>query len=289
MSDIPESQAGPNQEQIDYWNANAGEKWVRLQDLLDEQLRQFGEAAMDAGGVSAGESVIDVGCGCGDTTLELARRVGPEGRALGVDISAPMLARAAETARAGGVTNASFEEADAQTHAFAEGGADLIFSRFGMMFFADPPAAFANLRSALSPDGRFSLVCWRSIQQNPWMLIPTMAAMQHIEIEIPKDPYAPGPFSLADEGHLTEVLEKGGLNDIDLAPYDTAMTLAAGASVDEAARFMMEMGPMARVLPSVDEDTKARVVEAVRDSLAPHESDAGIVMDAAAWIVSARR
>src|SRR5450432_999963 len=150
---------GPNAAQVAYWNDTAGPTWVAMQDVMDVQLGELGLKAIAALGVRPGERVIDVGCGCGGTTIELARRVGETGRVLGADISAPMLAVAKGRAAAQALNWASFEQADAQTYLFEP--ADAVFSRFGVMFFADPVAAFANLRLALAPAGRLAFVCWR--------------------------------------------------------------------------------------------------------------------------------
>src|SRR5262249_38336345 len=149
--------------------------------------------------------VLDVGCGCGDSTVDLARRVAPDGTVVGMDISAVMLERARQTAREQGV-NARFEHADAQTHAFAPASFDVLFSRFGVMFFADPTAAFANLRSALRPGGKLAFVCWQSLAENPWMLVPLGAAFQIIPPPPMPAPDAPGPFAFADQSRVRSIL-----------------------------------------------------------------------------------
>jgi len=158
---------GPNAEQIVYWNETAGPKWVALQELLDAQIEPLGLAMMDLLDIATGEHVLDVGCGTGQTTVELGRRTGPSGRVTGVDVSSPMLTRARERAGASGSGNVTFIQADAQTHEFDMATADVCFSRFGIMFFADPAAAFANLRAALGPGGRLGFVCWQAVQDNP--------------------------------------------------------------------------------------------------------------------------
>ncbi len=279
--------SGPNREQIEYWNDKAGAKWVGLQELLDTQLAPLGQVAMDAARVGEGESVVDVGCGCGTTTLEIARRVGSRGQVRGVDISLRMLARARQTAGELGVGNVSFDNADAQTYGFDAGHADLIFSRFGVMFFAEPAAAFANLREALKPNGRMAFVCWRAIGDNPWMQVPTMAAMEHIQIELPTDPHAAGPFAFADEAYLKGVLEAGGFGDITIKACDLGIALGGGAPIEEVASFMIEIGPMGRALAGASDELRVTVVGAVRDSLLPFESSTGIVMPAGTWVVTA--
>src|SRR5688572_25349292 len=135
---------GPNAEQIEFWNSERARKWVELQERMDALIEEFGARAIERAALAAGERVIDVGCGCGGTTLELARRVGARGSVLGVDVSNVMLSRARERARAAGVANVEFVDADAQTHGFAADAWDCVFSRFGVMFFAEPARAFAN-------------------------------------------------------------------------------------------------------------------------------------------------
>ncbi|MDF2901645.1 MAG: SAM-dependent methyltransferase, partial [Phenylobacterium sp.] len=190
-------QSTANADQIAYWNNAAGETWAALQDRLDRQIEPLGLRAIEAGAPQPGERVLDIGCGCGQTSFELARRVGPSGRVLGVDISAPMLEVARQRA-AGAAANVSFIEADAQTHAFQNGGFDLAISRFGVMFFDDPTAAFRNIGAALRPGGRLSFVCWRPMLENAWMATPLFAAMPLLPPLPPPDPAAPGPFAFAD-------------------------------------------------------------------------------------------
>src|SRR5262249_9342980 len=166
---------GPNAEQITYWNEKSGPKWVTEQARLDRMIAPFGAEARTALAPKAGEHIVDVGCGCGETSLQLGRHVTASGGVHGVDISQPMLARARQRAAAAGHAHVRFTPADAQTHAFPCEGADAIFSRFGVMFFADPVAAFANLRQALRSDGRLAFVCWQPMPANPWMAVPLMA------------------------------------------------------------------------------------------------------------------
>ena len=173
----------PNAEQVRYWNEVAGPRWVRFQEGLDRQLAALAEAALGRAAPAPGEAVLDVGCGCGATTLELGRRVGGSGRALGVDISRPMLERARARAQAAGGAGRlrRGRRADGE---FEAGAFDLLFSRFGVMFFTDPAAAFANLRRALRPGGRVAFLCWQRFADNPWMLVPLGAVAQHVSLPL---------------------------------------------------------------------------------------------------------
>ncbi len=278
----------PNADQIAYWNEQAGPKWVALQEMIDAQIRPLGQLAMERAGALADADVLDVGCGCGDSTIELARRVGPTGSVLGIDISRPMLARAEAQARAAGVA-ARFELADAQAHAFPAGAFDVVYSRFGVMFFADPRAAFRNLRGALRAGGRLAFACWQAATENPWMLVPMAAALQHLPPPELPGPGAPGPFAFADPEHVRGILDAGGFTDIALEPVRMPLLLGAGRSLDETVDFMLQMGFTARALREAGDPTLvSRVHAAVREALAPYATADGMRMDSASWVVTAR-
>ncbi len=282
--------AGPNAEQIRYWNESRGETWVAQHATIDAQIAPLGLLAMDRAALVPGERVLDVGCGCGATTLALARRVGREGRVLGIDLSSPMLEHARREPRPPGAGEVRFEEADAQTHVFSAAAFDVLFSRFGVMFFADPRAAFANLRTALRPGGRVAFVCWRSFPENPWMAVPLMAALQHIPPPPIPGPNDPGPFSFADRGRVGDILEGAGLADVAFEPVDREVAVGGGGNVDAAVDFILQMGPTAAALRDVGAAKTAEVVSAIREAIRPyHRADTGVRMAAAAWIVTARR
>lgn len=278
---------GANAEQEKYWNEQAGPKWVALQSFLDDMLRPIGLVAIDRLGPIEGATVLDVGCGCGATTLELARRAGPSGRALGVDVSRPMLDSAREAARQRGVTNVAFKEGDAQTEPFEE-RFDAVFSRFGVMFFADPQAAFANLRRAMSGDAALSFVCWRSIDQNEWMMVPVAAALQHLPPPEMPPPGAPGPFAFADSSRVESILKGAGFRDVTVEPFDTAIALGGKRALEEVADFVVQLGPTSRLLQDADDELKARVADSITEALRPFRVDDGVVMKGATWLVRAR-
>ena len=208
-----------NLEQIEFWNGAPGQRWVAYQESLDRVWRPVGDAAIERAAVLPGERLIDVGCGCGATALELATKVGLSGSVVGIDVSAPMLARARERARTLGVANVEFVQADASTHAFA-GSANLVFSRAGVMFFGDPVAAFANLRRALRPGGRLVFVCFREREVNSWWTVPLAAAATVVAAEQPTPAHEPGPFSLSDETRLRAVLDHSGFVGTVCEPAD---------------------------------------------------------------------
>jgi len=281
--------AGPNAEQIRYWNEQSGPKWVAGQDRLDRMIAPFGEAAAAALELAAGARAIDVGCGCGATSLALGVRVTPAGSVLGVDISTPMLARARERAREAGLDHVRFVAADVQTHGFQPGSADAVFSRFGVMFFVDPTAAFANLHGALVPGGRVAFACWQPVTDNPWMLVPLMASASIVPLPPPPPPGAPGPFAFGDRDRVWHILRDAGFHDVDIEPFTPELAVGGGVDLDEAVEFVLQLGPTSAALRGADPKAIARVEEAVRTALERFATPRGVVMPSAAWIVTARR
>jgi SAM-dependent methyltransferase len=279
--------SSPNADQIKHWNENAGPQWVALHDQITSQIQPLGETALARADVKPGERVLDIGCGCGDTSIAIARLVGPTGAVLGVDISAPMLERARGAAQAAGLENVRFEQADAQTAPLPERAKDLLFSRFGVMFFSDPEAAFTNLRTALVPGGRMSFVCWRAVNENPWMMTPAMAVMPHIPFT-PPDPSAPGPFAFADSGKVRGILERAGFVEVAFEPIDRDLTVGGeGSNLDRVVEFLMNMGPAATAIRQAPPEARPKAMQAIREAIAPFHTEGGVKMAAAAWIVTA--
>jgi SAM-dependent methyltransferase len=273
-----------NQEQIEFWN-RLGHRWVTYQESLDRVWRPLGDAAIERATVLPGERVIDVGCGCGATALELAAKVGPSGSVIVIDVSVPMLARARERAQSLGVANLEFVRADASTHPFGS-DADLVFSRTGIMFFREPVAAFANLRRALRPGGRLVFVCFRDRELNSWWTVPLSAAATVVAPEPPTPPDEPGPFSLSDETRLLAVLKGSGFVGAVCEPIDHDLVL--GADVDSAAGFCLDAGPTARAVAGASAAIQDRVRAAIRQALARYAGSTEVSLHAATWIVQAK-
>ncbi len=277
---------GPNADQIRYWNEQGGPRWLEWQEMLDAQLSPLGLAGIERARLARGERAIDVGCGCGQTSLQLAEAVGASGSVLGVDISGPMLGRARERASAAGLAQVRFAQGDAQAHAFELGTADLVFSRFGVMFFADPPAAFANLLRALRPGGRLCFVCWQELGRNPWMAVPVRALASVVPLPPPGPPDAPGPFAFADPARVSRILERAGFAEIALEPLETELAFAG--DLERTTDFMLNLGPAAALLRDASPEIASRARGAVRAALEPHSGPGGARLPAAVWIVSAR-
>lgn len=271
-----------NAEQIEYWNAKAGVVWAAMQPLLDQQLAPLGARAMAALPPLAGAGVLDIGCGCGETTLALARATGATGRVLGLDISAPMLALAQTRAARAGLAQAYFLHGDAQVLQF---GAkfDAAFSRFGVMFFADPAAAFANIRTGLRAGGRLAFVCWRKPAENPWMMLPYQAAAPLLPPPTPTDPTAPGPFAFADAGRVQSILQDAGYTSIGIEKFDCRI---GGFGVAQATELALRVGPLGAALREAPE-LAPKVKDAVQAALSAQEQEGQVFLDSGTWIITA--
>jgi SAM-dependent methyltransferase len=279
MSDTKQT----NDTQSTLWNGPAGKAWVAEQALLDRLYKPFEEllaAALPAAG--AVKRVLDVGCGTGATTLALARRLGPEGSCLGVDISDPMVNGARVRAEREGL-RAGFLRADAQTHTFEAGGFDLIVSRFGVMFFDQPVQAFTNLRRAASEHASLRCIAWRSVAENPFMTAAELAAAPLVPNFPLRKLDGPGQFGFADPQYVRDILEASGFGEIAIQPLDVACSM----SLPELELYLNRLGPVSLMLPELDEGTRARVVAAVRAAFEPFVQGAEARFNAACWQIDA--
>jgi SAM-dependent methyltransferase len=214
--------------------------------------------------------------------------VSPGGSVLGVDISTPMLERAGARADDAGVANVRFENADAQTFAFEPSAFDLLYSRMGIMFFDDPRAAFENLLRALRPGGRLSFVCWRKLEENPWMLVPLLAATKHITV--PERPSGlKGPAAFADPDHVLSILEGAGFAGVAFEALDTTITIGGTGSLDESVRNILRFGPVSRAIRQANVQDTTEIAASVREAIAPYATPKGVRMESACWVVTARR
>ena len=279
--------AAVNADQVAYWNGENGDKWARLQERLDGLFRPISDAIITAAAPRHGDHVLDVGCGCGDTVLALGRAVGSLGSVTGVDISAPMLSVAGRRIAAANLTQAAVLEADAAAEPFAPGAFDLVFSRFGVMFFDAPVEAFINIHRALKPGGRLVFACWRPFSGNPWFSVPYKAAAPHLPEQEKPDPEAPGPFAFAAPERVTRILGLAGFSEIRVEPFDAALTLGPAGAVEDAMRFITQVGPVSRAMGTGSEAQRQAAERAVVEALRAAESPDGIRLGGQCWFVSA--
>jgi SAM-dependent methyltransferase len=273
-----------NVDQSNAWNGIEGLSWAAHQDRHDVATRRFTAELARAAAVAETDHVLDVGCGCGQTTRDAARAAA-RGSALGVDLSAPMLERARTRAADEGVPNVSFVQGDAQVHEFDRGAFDVVISRFGAMFFADPTAAFANIAGALRPGARLALVAWMPLDQNEWLTaIREALAMGR---ELPSPPIgSPGPFGLADPEHVRSVLESAGFTGVDLTEFRSVIEL--GSDPDDAFAFVRDLPPVQGMVQDLDDVQTEQATELLRGTLRSHATPDGVLLGASAWVITGR-
>ena len=275
-----------NAAQFDAWNGESGLRWVAGADARDRVLAPVADV-LKAAAPKSGMRVLDIGCGCGATTLMVADRVGDTGSATGIDLSGPMLDLARQRATAAGAVNASFVQGDAQTHAFEPESADLVISRFGTMFFADPEAAFENIGRALRPEGRLCIATWQPLAANEWLTVPGAALLKHTDMPA-TDPDQPGMFAQSDPDIVSATLDAAGFADI--AMEATAVDFTFGQTVDEAVEYLADSGPGRMLLETIPEGAARDAALAdVHDALVEHHDDAGVRLGGAIWLVTATR
>jgi len=250
-----------NADQIAYWNGPGGEHWTERQPLQDILLAPISQILIDSAAANSGERIVDVGCGCGSTSIALAQAVAPSG----------------------------FVLADATVHPFDPASFDLLVSRFGVMFFAEPALSFANLRRALKPAGRLAFACWREPRENPMLMTPLQAAYKHVPKLPQPGPEDPGPFSFASEERVRRILREAGFVDVAIVPRNLSLDIAIGRGLEAAVQGAIEIGPASRALHDHPEDVRAAAKESIREALKPFVRGETVPLPAAIWIVTARK
>jgi SAM-dependent methyltransferase len=280
----------PNADQVEYWDGEAGRGWADRDKQMEQTLGPIGALAIEAASVQTGEHVLDVGCGCAHTSFAMLEKTGEKGRVLGVDISGPMLAIAARAAKElpQSLQKAiAFEKADASVYPFEEASFDLAFSRFGVMFFADPVLAFTNIRKALKPTGRLTFICWAPVPGNDWITIPMSAALQHVAPPEPMPPNAPGPFGLSDPEYVKGVLAQAGYGNIEVASVTPTMRFGHDMPADRIGDSFLEVGPVSRLLADASAEQTNAVRASVYDAIKPYYDGKTVNLGASCWIVTA--
>ncbi|MEU9032028.1 methyltransferase domain-containing protein [Streptomyces sp. NPDC048383] len=274
-----------NTAQAEAWNGYEGEQWARSQDRWDSVNDGFNQPLLDAAGITETDCVLDVGCGAGRTTRLAARRT-RRGQALGLDLSGPMLAKARESAVRERVENVSFVQGDAQVHTFDAEGFGAVISRYGMTFFADPVAAFANLYRALRPGGRLAFICAAEAEANEWL-----EALASLEAIVPLGGFGkagdPGMFSLTDPDRIRAVVTAGGFSDVDVQRIEVPGKW--GADAEDAAAFLLDSGPGRHLLDRVGRRQQTQARQALTATLSRHEADGAVWLRSSSWLVTAVR
>ena len=279
--------------QTEYWNGEVGQRWARNQAVLDAVFAPLTAALWPTADLSPGATVLDIGCGSGATTVIAAQALGPAGRVVAADLSEPLLAVARGRPVLPEAAPIEWIAADAETQDLGAAVFDRAISRFGVMFFGDSRAAFANIRRALKPNGRLTFLCWQAMERNAWVTVPRATVLSLAPDAAPPDPEAPGPFRFADPEALKRLLEAAGFGHVAIDSVERELVLgqssdgSARAAAEAAAHVAVELGPVARLLREAEQQVRTAAREAVAEALLPHVRDGAVRLGAACWLVSA--
>jgi len=278
-----------NLEMSNFWNGDGGKNWMLFQSWLEKSLKPFGKEAISSAFLKNGDRVLDVGCGWGETSFEISEKVSSSGHVWGVDISHLILNNAKTQADDLGYENVSFACVDAESYKFDSEVFDVIYSRFGVMFFNNPVNAFENLRYTLKPGGRLAFVCWQAIDKNQWVNLPLKTAQRHIRVVPASNPEAPGGFSFGSESRVRIILENAGFDHILVQPFEMKFTI--GKNIEEALIFISKIGPVSTLLndPELNNEIKNNITRDLRHAIAPFETSQGVQLGASTWIVTANK
>jgi ubiquinone/menaquinone biosynthesis C-methylase UbiE len=275
-----------NKNQRDFWSGKGGDIWVERQNAMDTMLSHLGEAALNKLNLNEGENVLDIGCGCGHTTLNIAKRISPDGQVTGLDISEPMLKRAKESANEMSISNASFNCVDVQTDDMGEEVYSAAFSRFGVMFFEDPVAAFCNINKSLITGASLSFVCWQSPALNPWQSLFIEAVKKYVDLPSPP-PRSPSPFAFMESEYVSSILEESNFQNIMIEGYEAEVNMFSGRSLSDSVKDYISINPVVSgMLKDSTEQEKTEIINSAIEAFSPYYSAKGLMFPSATWLVT---
>ena len=276
-----------NKNQRDFWSGKGGDIWVERQNAMDTMLSPLGEAALNKLNLNEGENVLDIGCGCGHTTLNIAKRISPDGQVTGLDISEPMLKRAKESANEMSISNASFNCVDVQTDDIGEEVYSAAFSRFGVMFFEDPIAAFHNINKSLITGASLSFVCWQSPALNPWQSLFIEAVKKYVDLPSPP-PRSPSPFAFMESEYISSILEESNFQNIMIEGHEAEVNMFSGRSLSDSVKDYISINPVVSgMLKDSTEQEKTEIINSAIEAFSPYYSAKGLMFPSATWLVTA--
>ena len=278
-----------NKNQKDFWSGKGGDIWVERQNVMDIMLSPLGEAALNKLNFNEEENVLDIGCGCGHTTLNIAKRIEPLGNVIGLDISEPMLERAKESAVEMSITNTSFKCVDVQTEDLGDQIYSAAFSRFGVMFFEDSIAAFKNINRSLISGGCLSFVCWQSPAVNPWQSLFIQELKKFLELPSPP-PRSPGPFAFMESEYVFSILEESKFQDINIEGHEAEVNMFSGRTLSDSVKDYISINPVVtEMLRDSSEDQTTEIVNSAIEAFSPYYSEKGLIFPSATWLVTAKK
>ena len=278
-----------NKNQKDFWSGKGGDIWVERQNAMDTMLSPLGEAALNKLNFNEDENVLDIGCGCGHTTLNIAKRIGSSGNVTGLDISEPMLKRAKESAVEMSITNTSFKCVDVQIEDLGDQIYSSAFSRFGVMFFEDSIAAFKNINKSLISGGYLSFVCWQSPAVNPWQSLFIQEVKKFLDLPSPP-PRSPGPFAFMESEYVSSILEESKFQDITIEGHEAEVNMFSGRSLSYSVKDYISINPVVtEMLKESSEKQIAEIVNSGIEAFSPYYSEKGLIFPSATWLVTARK
>ena len=275
-----------NKNQRDFWSGKGGDIWVERQNAMDTMLSPLGEAALNKLNLNEGENVLDIGCGCGHTTLNIAKKISPDGQVTGLDISKPMLKRAKESANEMSISNASFNCVDVQTDDIGEEVYSAAFSRFGVMFFEDPVAAFCNINKSLITGASLSFVCWQSPALNPWQSLFIEAVKKYVDLPSPP-PRSPSPFAFMESEYVSSILEESNFQNIMIEGHEAEVNMFSGRSLSDSVKDYISINPVVSgMLKDSTEQEKTEIINSAIEAFSPYYSAKGLMFPSATWLVT---